>query len=166
VKTTLLDLKFSNNHYYIQKESIVEKVIFNNRTFYSKFEKVDALLTPVLMKQHFNHEITLAVPLVENGCVNYLVIEYQQEDWSTFYSLIKHLLKTLGVEDFFSYRNSKKELLQLFIPRQNIQLEQAYREVENIKHHLELKSKKSYKIYPNKNLPENHNIIVLPTKNL
>jgi len=144
----------------------VEKVIFNNRTFYSKFEKVNAPLTSALIKQHFKHEITLAVPLVENDCVNYLVIEYLQEDWSTFYSLIKHLLKTLGVEDFFSYRNSKKELLQLFIPRQNIKLEQAYAEVENIKHHLELKSKKSYKIYPNKNLPKNHNIIVLPTKNL
>ena len=161
-----MDLEFSNNHYYIQNKSIVEKVTFNNRTFYSKFKKVNAPLTPLLMKKHCNNEITLAVSLVEKDMVNYLVIEYQQEDWSTFYSLVKHLLKTLGVENFFSYRNSKKELLQLFIPRQNINLDQAYREVENIKHHLELKSKKSYKIYPNKNLPKNHNIILLPTKNL
>ena len=166
MKIELLDLKFSNDHYYIQNQSIVEKITFNNRTFYSKFKKVNSPLTPLILKQHLNHEITLAVPLVENECVNYLVIEYQQEDWSTFHSLIKHLLKTLGVKDFFSYRNSEKELLQLFIPRQNIQLKQAYREVEKIKHYLELKSKKSYKIYPNKNLPKNHNIIVLPTKNL
>jgi len=166
LKIKLLNLEFSNDHYYIQNKSIVEKVTFNNRTFYSRFKKINAPLTPVLIEQHFNNEITLAVSLVEDALVNYLVIEYQQEDWSTFYSLIKHLLKTLGIEDFFSYRNSKKELLQLFIPRQNIQLEQAYREVENIKHHLELKSKKSYKIYPNKNLPKNHNIILLPTKNL
>jgi len=166
LKIKLLNLEFSNDHYYIQNKSIVEKVTFNNRTFYSRFKKINAPLTPVLIEQHFNNEITLAVSLVEDALVNYLVIEYQQEDWSTFYLLIKHLLKTLGIEDFFSYRNSKKELLQLFIPRQNIQLEQAYREVENIKHHLELKSKKSYKIYPNKNLPKNHNIIVLPTENL
>jgi hypothetical protein len=166
LKIKLLDLEFSNDHYYIQNKSIVEKVTFNNRTFYSRFKKIQIPLTPILIKQHFNNEITLAVSLVEDDLVNYLVIEYLQEDWSTFYSLIKHLLKTLGVEDFFSYRNSQKELLQFFIPRQNIQLEEAYQEVENIKHHLELKSKKSYKIYPNKNLPKNHNIIVLPTKNL
>jgi len=162
----LLDLEFNTEHFYIHKTSIVEKVIFNNRTFYSKFQKITTPLTPNLLKQHQNSEITLAVPLVENELVNYIVIEYHQEDWSIFYSLLKYLLKSLNINDFFTYRNDKKELLQLFIPRERISLKDAYEEVENIKHHLELKSKRSYKIYPNRNLPKNYNIITLPIKKI
>ena len=142
MKIAILDLEFSSECYYIQNRSIVEKIVFNNRTFYSKFEKVTTPLTPVLLQQHQQNEITLAVPLVEENQVNYIVIEYHQEDWQSFYSLVKHLLKSLGIHNFLSYRNEKKELLQLFIPREHIPLKKAYEEVENIKHHLEIKSKK------------------------
>jgi hypothetical protein len=67
---------------------------------------------------------------------------------------------------FHAFYNDKKELFQLFIPQNNINLESAYKEVENIKHHLELKYKKNYKIYPNRNLPKNFNIITLPTQKI
>lgn len=162
----ILDLEFNPEHFYIHSNSIVEKVTFNNRIFYSKFKKITTPLTPTLLREHQNSEITLAVPLVENELVNYIVIEYHQEDWSIFYSLIKYLLKSLNINDFFTYRNERKELLQLFIPREKITLKDAYEEVEHIKHHLELKSKRSYKIYPNINLPKNYNIITLPVKKI
>ena len=166
MKTELLDLEFDSEYFYIQKKSIVEKVIFNNRTFYSKFEKYKVPISSDLLKQHQNNEISLAIPLVEEAFVNYIVIEYQQEDWRLFYSLLKHLLKSLEIEHFQAYINTNKELFQLFIPRGNIELIKAYKEVESIKHLLELKCKKSYKIYPNKNLPKSFNIITLPTKKI
>ena len=167
MKIKLLDLEFSNDHYYLQNKSIVEKVTFNNRTFYSKFEKVNTALTPILLKQHQENEITLAVSLVEkNDIVNYIVIEYHQEDWSQFYSLVKHLLKSLSIKEFTCYRNAKKELFQLFIPRSKLALNSAYKEVETLKHHLEIKSKKSYKIYPNIHLPKDYNIITLPMEKI
>ena len=167
MKVTILDLEFSANHFYIQNNSIVEKITFNNRTFYSKFEEINSSLTPTLIQQHLLNEITLAFPLIEeNDTVNYLVIEYHQEDWNQFYSLLKYLLKSLNINNYKCYFNSKKMLFQLFIPRDKISLKMAYNQVENIKHHLELKSKKSYKIYPNKFLPKNYNIITLPTKKL
>ncbi len=167
MKVAILDLEFCVHHFYIQKSSIVEKIVFNNRTFYSKFEEAQTDLTPILRQQHFSNEVTLAVPLIkESDTVNYLVIEYHQEDWNQFYSLLKYLLKSLNIENYQCYFNSKKMLFQLFIPRDNIPLETAYKEVENIQHHLAVKSKKSYKIYPNKFLPKNYNIIVLPTEKI
>ena len=166
MKINVLDLEFSNDYYYIQNRSIVEKVTFNNRTFYSKFEKITTPLTPVLLKQHQENKLSLAVSLVEKEYVNYIVIEYYQEDWKSFHSLLKYLLKNLEINNFKFYRNPKKELLQLFIPQAHISLTNAFKEVENIKHHLELKSKKSYKIYPNKNLPKNYNIITLPIEKI
>ena len=167
MKIVILDLEFSAKRFYIQNSTIVEKITFNNRTFYSKFEEIKTKLTPILLQQHFQNEITLALPLIEeNDLVNYLVIEYYQEDWNQFYSLLTYLLKSLDINNYKCYFNSKKMLFQLFIPRDNISLERAYREVENIKHHLDIKSKKSYKIYPNRFLPKNYNIITLPTKKL
>ena len=167
MKIAILDLEFSAKHVYLQNSSIVKKITFNNRTFYSKFEELKTKLTPTLLEKHLQDEITLALPLIEEqDSVNYLVIEYHQEDWNQFYSLLKYLLKSLNINNYKCYFNSKKMLLQLFIPRDHISLERAYSEVENIKHHLELKSKKSYKIYPNKFLPKNYNIITLPTKKL
>lgn len=164
MKIELFDLEFNSECFYIQKKSIVEKVTFNNRTFYSKFEKYPSPPNTTLLKQHENNEISLAISLIEKDLINYIVIEYQQADWELFYSLLKHLLKSLNIDSFQAYRNINKELFQLFIPRDKIELEVAYREVENIRHHLELKSKKNYKIYPNKNLPKNFNIITLPSK--
>ena len=166
MKIELLDLTFNREYFYIQKESIVEKITFNNRTFYSKFEKNTTTIDSALLEQHYANKISLAIPLIENNLIDYIVIEYQQNDWKSFYSLLQHLLKSLDILTFFSYYNIEKELFQLFIPKNKIKLDLAYEEVENIKHLLELKSKKSYKIYPNKNLPKNLNIITLPTQKL
>ena len=162
MKIQIDDLEFNSDYFYIQSKSIVEKISFNNRTFYSKYEKNSMPISPILLKQHQDNEVSLALPLVENNRVNYLVIEYLQEDWKTFSALIQHLFRTLEIKNYSIYRNPKKELLQIFIPRENISLDKAYKEVDNIKLVLEFKSKKSYKFFPNKNLPQNYNIITLP----
>ncbi len=164
MKIQIADLEFNAEYFYIENNSIVEKVVFNNRTFYSKFKKYKTPINQSLLKQHQNNEISLAIPLVEKDFINYIVIEYKQEDWNLFYSLLKHLLKSLSIENFQAYRNIDKTLFQLFIPKDKIELAHAYNEVENIRHLLDIKSKKSYKIYPNKNLPKNFNIITLPTQ--
>jgi len=104
----------------------------------------------------------LALPLIEENRVNYLVIEYGQEDWKAFYALVKNLLKNLNIKLYFSYRDEKMMLLQIFIPKDSVDINIAYKEVENIKYLLSLKLKKSYKIFPNSNLPKNYNIITLP----
>ncbi|CAA6803544.1 MAG: Unknown protein [uncultured Sulfurovum sp.] len=164
MKIELLDLEFNSDFFYVQEKSIVEKITFNNRTFYSKFKKYTMPISPSFYQKYKKNELILAVPLIEKIFVNYIVIEYQQDDWNLFYSLLKHLLKSLEIIHFQAYINVNKELFQLFIPRNKVTLDIIYKEVETIKHLLEVKSKKSYKIYPNKNLPENLNIITLPIK--
>ena len=166
MKIIINDLEFNSEYFYVQSKSIVEKITFNNRTFYSKFEKFPTPISSILLKQHQENEVSLALPIIENNKVNYLVIEYLQEDWKTFYALIQHLFKTLEITNYLAYQNPKKELLQIFIPRKNISLETAYKEVEQIKLILEFKSKKSYKIFPNRNLPKNYNIITLPSQKI
>lgn len=162
MKIQIDDLEFNSDYFYIQGDTIVEKIIFNNRTFYSKYKKITTPLNKKLIEQYKKDELSLALPLIEDDMVNYLVIEYYQEDWQSFYSLIKHLFKTLDINDYVAYKNPNKELLQIFILRSNTPLNSAYEEVDKIKQTLELKSKKSYRIFPNRNSPKNYNIITFP----
>lgn len=162
MKIQIDDLEFNSDYFYIQSDSIVEKIIFNNRTFYSKYKKIDTPLTKEHLDQYKKDKLTLALPLIENDMVNYLVIEYYQEDWQSFYSLIKHLFKTLDINNYIAYKNPHKKLLQIFILRRNTPLDIAYEDIDKIKQTLELKSKKSYRIFPNKNSPKNYNIITFP----
>ena len=162
MKIEIDDLIFNSEYLYIQRDTIVEKIIFNNRTFYSKYEKVDVHLKEALLEEYKKNKLTLALPLIENEMVNYLVIEYYQEDWQSFYSLIKHMFKTLNINDYIAYRNPNKEILQIFIIQTSTPLKRANEQVEEIKQILELKSKKSYRIFPNKNSPKNYNIITFP----
>ena len=166
MKLQIDNLEFHYDCFYVQSRSIVEKIVFNNRTLYSKFEKQKGELTPFLLKQHSNNEINLALPLIEKEMVNYFVIEYVQEDWKNFYALLQHLFKSLNIQEYTAYKNEKKELLQVFISKKSTPLDLAYKEIEDIKHLLSLKSKKSYKIFPNLNLPKNYNIISLPTQKI
>jgi hypothetical protein len=162
LKIQIDDLEFNSDYFYIQNDTIVEKITFNNRTFYSKYKKIQASLTKELIEDYKNNKVNLALPLIENKIVNYLVIEYDQEDWQSFYSLIKHLLKTLDISEYIAYSHPNKTLLQIFIATPNMPLETAYEKVEIIKQTLLLKSRKSYRIFPNRNSPQNYNIITFP----
>ncbi len=162
MKIQIDDLEFNSDYFYIQSNTIVEKIIFNNRTFYSKYEKVNTPINKEIIEQYKRDELTLALPLIEDDIVNYLVIEYYQEDWQSFYSLIKHLFKTLNITDYVTYKSPNREPLQIFIKSKNTPLDIAYERVDKIKQTLELKPTKSYRIFPNKNSPKNYNIIKFP----
>ena len=162
MKIQIDDLEFNSDYFYIQSDKIVEKIIFNNRTFYSKYKKINTPIKKELIAQYKKNELTLALPLIEDDIVNYLVIEYYQEDWQSFYSLIKHLFKTLDISDYITYKSPNREPLQIFIKSANTPLHIAYEKVDKIKQILELKSTKSYRIFPNKNSPKNYNIIRFP----
>ncbi len=166
MKLEIFDLTFDRDSYYIERNSIVEKITFNNRTLYSKFEKVEEEPTPLLIKQHLNRELILALPCGNNGQIDYLVIEYEREKSDHFFYLIKQLLKSLDITSFYTYESSKENHIQIFIPRENLSLEDAYRQVEKIEQILEIKSSKRCKILPNKNLPINYNKITLPIKKM
>jgi len=166
LKINIFDLTFERDHYYLERNSIVTKIQVDNRTLYSKFEKIEEPPTPLLVQQHLNRELTLALPCSEDGTIDYLVIEYEKEPTQHFFYLIKHLLKSLQISPFYTYESSKENHIQIFIPRDHLPLDEAYKEVEKIEQILEVKSSKRCRIIPNKNLPINHNKITLPIKKM
>jgi len=166
LKLKIFDLEFDTEFYYIQRDMIVDKIKFNNRTFYSRFEKIDTPPTPLLIEQHLNREFTIALPLITNNYTNYIVLEYEKEETNYFYHLLKHLLKSLYITEFYTYEGSINGVVQIFIPIENTPLKEAYKKIKIIKQILELKSSKRCKIFPDENLPKNYNKIIIPIKKM
>jgi len=165
VENRYFDLKFNCDLYYILRDSIVETLKFNNRTIYSKFERIDEPPSTLLIAQHLNGELKVALPLIQDGRVNYILLEYQKEEGNRFYYLLKHTLKSLYIEEFYTYLSAKNGYIQIFIPVENIPLESAYELVERIDRELETKFSKRCKIIPNRNLPPEYSLALLPIDN-
>ena len=162
----VFDLDLIDTHYYIKRNSIVEQIQFNNRTFYAKFERIDEPLTPLLLEQHLQREYTIAAPLLDNGYTNYLVIEYKGEEYQRFHYLIKHLFSTLDIEKYHIYQGKSEERIQVFIEVDRLSLKEADKHLKELSNMLKQKLTKKWKCLPDISLPEAYNIVTLPYKKL
>jgi len=148
--------------YYVKKSSIVEKITFNHRTFYGKFERIDEALSDTVISQHLNHQYTIASPLLKDGKTDYLVIEYRGMEPLRFYHTSKHLMQLLQVDRYRYYQGKRKNYVQLFIEVEGLPLKEADEMVRKISDDLEQRLPKEWKCFPDTTLPESYNIITLP----
>jgi len=162
----VFDLEFTTDHYYIKRNSIVEQIQFDNRTFYAKFERIDESLTPLLLKQHLNRQYIIAVPLLKDDHTNYLVLEYKGEEHQRFYHLVKYLFNTLKIDNYHIYQGKDEEKVQVFIEVDNIPLKEAELQLQALSLALKQKLTKKWKCLPSASLPEAYNIVTLPYKEI
>ncbi len=155
-------LNLNSFHYYVKRRSIVEKITFNHRTFYAKFERIDEPLTDTVVSQHLNRQYTIAVGLLDQDRINNLVLEYRGEKPARFYHTSKHVLHALQIKDYIYYEGKNKNYLQLFIPVDTLTLTEADEVVQKISDELERRLTKEWKCFPDKSLPECYNIVTLP----
>ncbi|HSR74476.1 MAG TPA: DUF1882 domain-containing protein [Sulfurovum sp.] len=158
----VFDLELFDTHYYIKRNTIVEQIPFDNRTFYAKFERIDEPLTPLLFEQHRNRQYTIAVPLLKENRTNYLVIEYKGEEHKRFHHLIKHLFTTIQLSDYHIYQGKDAERIQVFIAVDQLTLQEADAQLQTLSDSLEEKMTKKWKCLPSVALPEAYNIVTLP----
>ena len=94
------------------------------------------------------------------------MIEYKGDEYQRFYHLIKHLFKTLELEDYHIYQGKDVERLQVFVPVQQLSLEEADRQLKIYSDALKEKMTKKWKTLPSLNLPEAYNIVTIPYNTL
>jgi len=94
------------------------------------------------------------------------VIEYKGDEYQRFYHLIKHLFKTLELEDYHIYQGKDVERLQVFVPVEQLSLEEADRQLTIYSDALKEKMTKKWKTLPSLNLPEAYNIVTIPYNTL
>lgn len=155
-------LGFNRSHYYIKRPYIVEKISFDNRTFYAKFERVNEELDDTVLTQHLKKEMVIAAPLMENGYTNLLVLEYKGDEPMRFFHTVKQLFNSMNIKYFYIFKGKTDRHLQIFIPIPKIKLQEAHEKLAEISNLLATKLPVEWRTLPSKNLPEAYNIVTLP----
>ena len=152
----------TSSYYYIKRSSIVKRISFDNRTFYSKFERIDEPLSDLVISQHLAGDYTVAIPLLHDNHTDKLVIEYKGSNSVRFYHLSRYIIQNFDIAEYIYYRGYRDDMVVLIISVDRVPIEKAYQMVEDISKALSAKMTKEWKILPDINLPLEYNILVLP----
>jgi len=163
---TAMDLKLIkmvNDHYWQKKDTVVSKLTFKGRTFYNKFEKIDAPLNQAVINKHLKTEITVAHSIVnKHGKVENIVIDYNGRDPERFYHKAQLLLRDEGYINFTAYKTKTEGHLHVYIHKGHTTLQEAIQLGKMLSMKLAAKQPKQWRMFPNVDMPDEYNILVLP----
>ena len=163
---TAMDLKLIkmvSEYYWIKRDTVVNKITYKGRTFYNKFEKVNAPLNQFVINQHLKGEITVAHSIVDKkGIVENIVIDYNGRDPERFYHKAQLLLREEGFINFTAYETKTKGHLHVYIHKGHTTLQEAIQLGKMISMKLAAKQPKQWRMFPNNDMPDEYNILALP----
>lgn len=163
---TAMDLKLIKmitDHYWIKRDAVVDKISFKGRTFYNKYERVDAPLNQAVINQHLKGEITVAHSLVNKlGKVENIVIDYNGRDPERFYHKTQLLLREEGFINFTAYKSKTEGHLHVYIHKGHTTLHEAIQLGKTLSMKLAAKQPKQWRMFPNDEMPPEYNILTLP----
>lgn len=162
-QTDLKLIKIITDHYWQKQDKIVNKIEFNGRTFFNKFERIDRMLTTQIMNQHFKKEIEVAHSLInKHNKVENIVIDYNGRDPQRFYHKAQLLLREEGFINFTAYKSKTEGHLHLYIHKGHTTLQEAYQLGKTISMKLAQKQPKQWRMFPNQDMPLEYQILALP----
>jgi len=156
-------IKVITSHYYIQRPSIVSKIVHNGRTFYNKFERVDETLTRMVMNRHADREIVVAHDLINaHNKVENIVFDYNGRNPERFWHRAQLLLREEGFLNFTAYETKTPGHLHLYVHKGHTTLQEAYQLARLLSTKLATKLPREWRMFPTQELPREYNILVLP----
>ncbi len=155
-------IKMITNHYWIRTNGS-DKVNFNGRTFFNKFERVDKMLSSSVIKDHFDKKIEVAHSLIRPGNkVENIVFDYNGRDPQRFYHRAQLMLREEGFINFTAYESKSKGHLHLYVHKGHTTLQEGYQIAKSLSTKLSQKLPTQWKMFPNPDIPPEFNILVLP----
>jgi hypothetical protein len=150
-------------HYWQKMPSVADRITFGNRTFFSKYKRIDAPLTDAQINGHRAHQQTLAHDLVDaNGNVPHIVIDYNGDNPKHFYHHAGKILQALGYDDLVTFYSKTQGHLHLYIACGNTPLQSAIETGKIISQKLEEKMNRQWRVFPTDTVPDAYNIMNLP----
>lgn len=163
---TAMDLKLIKmitDYYWIKRDTVVDKISFKGRTFYNKFEKVNAPLNQAVINDHLKGDITVAHSLVNKlSKVENIVIDYNGRDPERFYHKTQLLLREEGFINFTAYKSKTEGHLHVYIHKGHTTLHEAIQLGKTLSMKLSAKQPKQWRMFPNDEMPPEYNILTLP----
>ncbi len=163
VDTTLI--KIINRPYYIKRDKIINKISYKGRTFFDKYEKIDAMLTRSIMNQHADREIIVAHQLInDRDKVENIVFDYNGRNTEKFWHRAQLMLREEGYLNFTAYESKTPGHLHLYVHKGHTTLQEGYQIAKTLSTKLSQKLPREWKMFPNPDIPREFNILNLPYK--
>ncbi len=151
------------DHYWIKRDFIVKQIAFENRTFFSKYERLNEKLSDDLISKHQLQNVTIAHSLIwPDGYVRYIAIDYNGEEKEKFYHRLKPVLEEMRIDDYVLLDSKTEKHMHVYLHYKPMPLQDAVQLGKIISKKLEEKLDKTWRIYPSDTLPEDYNILNLP----
>lgn len=163
---TEMDLKLIKIHtafYYKKIAGLGQKIHYNGRLLFDKFERVDSLLSSQLIKDHFAQKIIAAHSLILPGDkVENIVFDYNGRDPERFYHKAQLLFREEGFINFTAYSTRTPGHLHLYIHKGHTSLSEGQTLARMLSLKLGQKTPLEWRVFPNNDLPKEFNILSLP----
>jgi hypothetical protein len=156
-------IKIISDHYWIKKPSTVNKINYNNRIFFDKFELVNEPLNQKIITDHLAGKITVAHSLINKfDKVENVIFDYNGRDPERFYHKAQLLLREEGFINFTAYNSKTTGHLHLYIHKGHTTTQEAIQLGKTLSIKLASKLPKQWKMYPSNDFPKEFNILTLP----
>lgn len=156
-------IKIITDHYWVKRDSVVNRIEYNGKTFYNKFELINASLNRQVMSAHEKGEMIVAHSLInKNDKVENIVFDYNGRNPERFWHRAQLLLREEGFINFTAYASKTPGHLHLYIHKGHTTLQEAYQLGKMLSMKLAQRLPREWRVFPTNELPREFNILVLP----
>ena len=156
-------IKMVSDHYWIKRDNIVQKVDFNGRVFFDKYERINQTLTNSVIKDHLDGKITVAHSLINRfDKVENIVFDYNGRNTERFCHRAQLLLREEGFINFTAYKSKTEGHLHLYVHKGHTTLQEGYQIAKMLSAKLSQKLPREWRMFPTQELPREFNILALP----
>ncbi len=158
-------IKMVNNHYWIKRDKIVNKINHKGRMFFDKYERIDQPLTRAIMNEHDERKIIVAHSLInDRDKVENIVFDYNGRNTEKFWHRAQLMLREEGFLNFTAYESKTPGHLHLYVHKGHTALQEGYQIAKTLSMKLGQKLPREWKMFPNPDIPREFNILNLPYK--
>lgn len=157
-------IKMDTSHYYQRVSGLGKKVSHMGRILYDKYERVDSMLTSMLINKHFRKEITIAHSLLlgKGTKVENIVFDYNGRNPERFYHRAQLLLREEGFLNFTAFSTKTQGHLHLYVHKGHTEINEGKRLIKTLSMKLAQHCPKEWRVFPNDEMPPHFNILCLP----
>ena len=156
-------IKIITTHYYIKRDTIVNKIEYKGKIFFDKFEKINEPLTYSVMKEHEECKAIIAHSLINaSDKVENIVFDYNGRTPDRFWHRAQLLLREEGFINFTAYETKTPGHLHLYVHKGHTTLNEACMLANMLSTKLSQKLAKEWRMFPNQDMPKEFNILTLP----
>lgn len=156
-------IKIISDHYYIQRNKIMNKCSRRGRYFFDKFERINAPLTANLIKEHWEKKIVIAHDLIaKDNKVENIVFDYNGFNAERFWHRAQLILREEGFINFTAYRTKTMGHLHLYIHKGHTDFNEGCMLASKLSMMFASKMPIEWRVFPNINVPREFNILILP----